>query len=331
MGDVVGVVAIGRRYPTVWQRLGDAAPDLLTYLGVAGVLGVAGSLLLSRRIKRQTLGLETAEIRGLVEHREAMLYGIKEGVVGLDRANRVTLANEAARELLDWPADPEGNTPAVLGCDPRLRDVLTGESVGQDQVVVTDDRVITLNRRPIALHGQPIGSVATMRDRTELVTLQKELGFTRNATDTLRAQAHEFTNQLHTISGLIELGEYGEVVGYVNAVSQARDRLAEEVTSRIADPPLAALLIAKASLAAERRVTLRITQGPRLPRQDELSADLVTVVGNLIDNALDAAAPTPDGWVEVDIRHDAGAVDVVVSDSGPGVPPEAVEAVFTRG
>jgi sensor histidine kinase regulating citrate/malate metabolism len=331
IGEVVGVVAIGRRYPTVWERLGDAAPDLLTYLGVASLLGVAGSLLVSRRVKRQTLGLEPAEIRGLVEHREAMLYGIKEGVVGLDRANRVTLANEAARDLLAWPAQSERLTPADLGCDGRLADVLTGVSVGQDQVVVTDDRVITLNRRPITLRGQPTGSVTTMRDRTELVSLQKQLGFTRSATDTLRAQAHEFSNQLHTISGLIELGEYGEVVRYVNSVSQARERLADEVTSRVEDLPVAALLIAKASLAAERGVTLRISDRCRLPRVDELSADLVTVAGNLIDNALDASAATAKGWVEVQVRQDAGAVLVVVSDSGPGVAPELMEQVFTRG
>jgi two-component system CitB family sensor kinase len=331
VGDVIGIVMIARRYPTVWQRLGDAAPDLLTYLGVGSLLGVAGSLLLSRRIKRQTLGLEPAEIRGLAEHREAMLYGIKEGVVGLDRDDRVTLINEAARELLAWPRDSVGRSPAELGCDPRLGDVLTGASVCQDQVAITGDRIITLNRRPISLHGQPIGSVTTMRDRTELVALQKELGFTRSVTDTLRAQAHEFSNQLHTISGLIELGEYGDVVRFVKALSRARDQLNEQVTARVADPPLAALLIAKVSLAAERGVTLRISTRSHLGRVDELSADLVTVVGNLVDNAMDAAAPTPDGWVEVEVRQDDDAVHVVVRDSGPGVAPELVDNVFARG
>jgi sensor histidine kinase regulating citrate/malate metabolism len=331
IGEVIGIVMIGRPYPTVWERLGEAAPDLLTYLGVGSLLGLAGSLLLSRRIKRQTLGLEPVEIRGLVEHREAMLYGIKEGVVGLDRDNRVTLANEAARELLAWPPGAEGRSPTELGCDPRMGDVLTGASTGQDQVVITEDRVITLNRRPISLHGQSIGSVTTMRDRTELVALQKELGLTKSVTDTLRAQAHEFSNQLHTISGLIELGEYSEVVRYVKALTRARDRLADAVTSRVADPPLAALLIAKASLAAERGVDLRISDRSRLDRVEELSSDLVTVVGNLVDNALDAAAPTPNGWVEVEVRQDAGTVHVVVRDSGPGVAPELVEEVFTRG
>ncbi len=333
-GELIGLAAIGRAYPTVWERLGDSAADLLTYLGVGCLLGVVGSLLLSRRIKRQTLGLEPVEIRRLVEHREAMLHGIKEGVVGLDRHERITVLNEVARDLLALPPDSQGRTLAGLGCDRRLVDVLTGVSAGQDQVVVTGDRVLTLNRRPISLRGRAIGSVTTLRDRTELVELQKELGATRHTTDTLRAQAHEFTNQLHTIAGLIQLGEYDDVVRYITASSQARDQLTDDVTSRIADPPLAALLIAKASVAAERGVQLRISDRSRLDRLDrldELSADLVTVVGNLVDNALDATGATSNGWVEVDVREEAGIVQVDVRDSGPGVAPDLAEEVFARG
>lgn len=330
-GDLLGVAQVGRVYPTIWESLGDAAPDLLTYLGVGTALGALGSVLLSRRVKRQTFGLEPVEIRRLVEQREAMLYGVKEGVVGLDRDHRVTLVNEVARELLALPTGSAGRTLEELGCDRRLLDVLTGISAGQDQIVVTEDRVLTLNRRPISVHGKPIGSVTTLRDRTELVELQKELGVTRHTTDTLRAQTHEFTNQLHTISGLIQLGEYDDVVQYITALSKSRAHLVHEVTSRVGDPALAALLIAKASLAAERGVGLRISGASRLDRLDELSADLVTVVGNLVDNALEAVGSTPGGWVEVHLRQRADTVEVVVSDSGPGIAPELAEEVFTSG
>jgi sensor histidine kinase regulating citrate/malate metabolism len=330
-GDLLGVAQVGLVYPTIWEGLGDATPDLLTYLGVGTALGALGSLLLSRRVKRQTFGLEPVEIRRLVEQREAMLYGVKEGVVGLDRNHRVTLVNEVAQELLALPTGSTARTLDELGCDRRLVDVLTGISTGQDQIVVTEDRVLTLNRRPISVHGKPIGSVTTLRDRTELVELQKELGVTRHTTDTLRAQAHEFTNQLHTISGLIQLGEYDDVVQYITALSTTRAQLVDEVTARVGDPALAALLIAKASLAAERGVGLRISGASRLDRLDELTADLVTVVGNLVDNALEAVGSAPDSWVEVHLRQQADTVEVVVSDSGPGIAPELAEEVFTRG
>jgi two-component system CitB family sensor kinase len=328
----VGFVAVGANTPGFWELLESAAPNLLTYLGVATALGVAGSLLLARRVKRQTLGLEPRAITRLAEHRDTMLHGIKEGVVGLDPQLRVTLANDEAMRLLELPADSVGRTLSELGVDRRLCEVLSGRTQGQDQIVVVAERILVLNRVPISSRGKAIGSVTTLRDRTELVSLQRELDVTRTTTDTLRAQAHEFSNQLHTISGLIELEEYPEVVRYVSRLTRSQARLNDQVTSQIEDPAVAALLIAKASQAAERGVRLRISDGTRLGRVDEpLSADLATVVGNLVDNALDAIGHAPDGWVAVDIAQQNGQVRVVVRDSGPGVAPELAEEVFEHG
>jgi two-component system, CitB family, sensor kinase len=307
-------------------------PNLLTYLGVASLLGVAGSLLLARRVKRQTLGLEPRQITRLAEHRDTMLHGIKEGVVGLDPQHRVTLANDEAVRLLDLPADSVGRTLADLGVDRRLYEVLSGQTQGQDQIVLLGERVLILNRVPVSSRGRAIGSVTTLRDRTELVSLQRELDVTRTTTDTLRAQAHEFSNQLHTISGLIELEEYHEVVRYVSRLTRSQARLNDKVTSHIEDPSVAALLIAKASQAGEQGVQLRISDGTRLGRVDELlSSDLTTVVGNLVDNALDAIGHVPDGWVAVEIAQQNAHVRVTVRDSGPGVAPELAEEVFEHG
>jgi two-component system, CitB family, sensor kinase len=328
----VGFVAVGANAPGFWESLEGAAPNLLTYLGVATVLGVAGSLLLARRVKRQTLGLEPRAITRLAEHRDTMLHGIREGVVGLDPEGRVTLVNDEAMRLLDLPADSVGRTLEELGVDRRLYEVLTGQTEGQDQIVLLGERVLTLNRAPVASRGRNIGSVTTLRDRTELVSLQRELDVTRTTTDSLRAQAHEFSNQLHTISGLIELEEYHEVVRYVSRLTRSQARLNDRVTSLVEDPAVAALLIAKASQAGERGIQLRVAETTRLGRVDELlSADLTTVVGNLVDNAVDAIGHAPDGWIAVEIAHENGHVRVVVRDSGPGVAPELAEEVFEHG
>jgi two-component system CitB family sensor kinase len=328
----VGLVAVGANTPGFRESLEGAVPNLLTYLGVASALGVAGSLLVARRVKRQTLGLEPRAITRLAEHRDTMLHGIKEGVVGLDTHQRVTLVNDEAMRLLGLPPDSVGRTLTDLGVDRRLYEVLTGQAQGQDQIVLLGERVLVLNRVPVASRGRAIGSVTTLRDRTALVSLQRELDVTRTTTDSLRAQAHEFSNQLHTISGLIELEEFQEVVGYVTRLTRSQARLNDEVTSRVQDPAVAALLIAKASRAGERGVRLRISDGTRLGRIDEqLSADLTTVVGNLVDNALDAIGHAPEGWVAVEIAQENGRVRVMVRDSGPGVAPELAEEVFEHG
>jgi two-component system CitB family sensor kinase len=330
--QIAGFVAVTRLYPSVLDGLAAAAPNLLTYLGLASGIGIVGSLLVARRVKRQTLGLEPAEITGLVEHRDAMLHGIREGVVGLDLRGRVTLINDEAIRLLHIPGDALGRTLVELGVGEEMRDALLSGDVERDRAVAISGRVLVLNRLPIASRGKQIGSVTTLRDRTELLELRRELDLTRHVTDTLRAQAHEFSNRLHTIAGLIELGESEEAVRFVHRISSSRQEFSEAVTTAVRDPSVAALLIAKASQAAELGVDLRIAPDSSLPAlDDELSTDVATVVGNLVDNAMDAASEAPQHWVEVALGLIDGEVEVVVRDSGPGVPPGMERDVFRRG
>ncbi|GGV58720.1 sensor histidine kinase [Streptomyces massasporeus] len=333
LGRILGTVMIGEADPTVWQRLNGASSYLLAYLGIASGLGVAGSWLLARRVKRQTLGLEPGEIAGLAEHREAMLYGIAEGVIALDPQHRLTLVNDMGRRLLDLPEDCVGQSLAGLGIDGRLRDVLSGTAAGErDEVVVRHGRVLVMNRMTVTKDGRPLGSVTTLRDRTELARLEREIGSFRSSSELLRAQAHEFANQLHTISGLIQIGEQDEVVSYIRALSRHRQSLDVTLSRRVRDTAVAALLMAKASLAAERKVSLRISDDTALERlAPEDAADVATVVGNLVDNAVDAAAARDDAWVEVALRQDASSVEIAVRDSGPGVAPELAREVFSHG
>ena len=333
LGRILGTVMIGEADPTVWQRLSGASSYLLAYLGIASGLGVAGSWLLARRVKRQTLGLEPGEIAGLAEHREAMLYGIAEGVIALDPQHRLTLVNDMGRRLLDLPEDCVGQSLEGLGIDGRLRDVLSGTAADErDEVVVRHGRVLVMNRMTVTKDGRPLGSVTTLRDRTELARLEREIGSFRSSSELLRAQAHEFANQLHTISGLIQIGEQDEVVSYIRALSRHRQALDVTLSRRVRDTAVAALLMAKASLAAERKVSLRISDDTALERlAPGDAADVATVVGNLVDNAVDAAAARDDAWVEVALRQDASSVEIAVRDSGPGVAPELAREVFSHG
>ncbi|MFE9002287.1 ATP-binding protein [Streptomyces sp. NPDC007875] len=365
LGRHLGTVMIGEASPTVWQRLSGASSYLPVYLGVASALGVVGSWLLARRVKRQTLGLEPREITGLAEHREAMLYGIAEGVVALDPQHRVTLVNDVGRRLLDLPEDCVGRNLAELGIEGRLLDVLAGarkESTDpKDEVVVRHGRVLVMNRMTVVKDGRPLGSVTTLRDRTELARLEREIGSFRGTSELLRAQTHEFANQLHTISGLIQIGEQEEVVRYIRALNQRRQSLDMSIGRRVRDTAVAALLMAKASQAAERKVALRLSDRTALDRlTPEDAADVATVVGNLVDNAIDAVtSERGDGnggggdgdrkmagagdmtrlgdrdgdepWVEVELRQDNASVEIVVRDSGPGVAPGLAQEVFAHG
>src|SRR5919201_265003 len=299
-----------------------------------GTDGVIGSLWLARRLKRQTFGLEPEEIATLLEQREASLHGIREGTVATDHEGRITLINDEARRLLRLTDEVVGQPLAEVLPPGRVRDVLIGDATGSDEVVLAADRVLVISRMPVVVRGRTIGYVATFRDRTELEGLLRELDSARSLTEALRAQAHDFSNRLHTIAGLIELGRHEEAIQLTTESSSVSQELTESLLERVGDPVLGALLLGKSAVAAERGIQFRLSPDSRLDGDAGHPRDLITVVGNLIDNALDAVATSPNGgprWVEVSIRKDSDHVVITVHDSGPGIAADDTERIFSEG
>ncbi|MFD0805165.1 ATP-binding protein [Nocardioides caeni] len=337
--SAVGAIVAEVAYPSVGDQLAEAAPELGLFLGLGALLGLVGTWVVSRVVRRSTRGLGTTELANLADQREALLHAIREGVVGVGTDGRVTVMNDAARATLDLEAGPEpvGRPIASLGLDPHVVALLTGEdgAEARDALALVGSRVVVFNRGRASTGGRGIGTVTTLRDRTELVSLQSQLSSNLSITDTLRAQTHEFDNRLHTISGLVQLGEYDEVAALVGTLTRHRAEVGDHVAQRLADPAVAALVVAKHAVAEERGVTLELDPGSRLPALDgSTGADLTTVVGNLVDNAVDAAAgadDTADPLVELWIHADADAVHVRVRDNGPGIPDDLRDTVFVRG
>ncbi|WP_066897888.1 sensor histidine kinase [Mycolicibacterium houstonense] len=334
-GTVLAVVSVSERYPSVWELVGGAGERLLIYLGLGATLGMLASWLLSRRINRHTRGLDLAEIASLADHREALLHSIREGVVAVNNDGIITVINDSASDLLGISAEAVGHRADEVGLEPAVeRFLLSGGGIQADEsdvVITTRTRVLALNRRAARSQGRRIGTVTTMRDSTELAALQAQLSSHRSVTDTLRAQTHEFANQLHTISGLAQLGEFDAVRDLVGTLTRRRAEINEAVTQRVSDPAVAALLIAKTSLAAESGVTLELTDDSHLGALDAaLATDVITLLGNLIDNAVDVSVGSAGARVRVRIDDSAGLL-LAVSDSGPGVPVQLRETIFSRG
>lgn len=330
--ELVGIAMVAEEYPTWGERARSILPDLLTFAGLGLGLGMAGSFLLSRLIRRRTRGLEPADIAALADQREALLHSIREGVVAVADDGTITVLSDSARELIGLEGDVEGLRVDDLALDPAIRALLTDDAEIRDHVVVIGDRVLVVNRNPVVERGRRVASVTTLRDRTELLALQSELSARQSITNTLRAQTHEFHNQLHTISGLVQLGEYDEVLRLVGTLSRRRAEISDAVLAHVEDPAVAALLIAKTSLAAERGVDLRVREDSDLPRLDpESSTDVGTVLGNLVDNAVDASVSVGGASVEVALLLGDDTVQITVADTGPGVPEDQVGAIFERG
>ncbi|MFC8229365.1 ATP-binding protein [Streptomyces sp. NPDC057287] len=324
---VVGAVSVGIAYDSVRARLLAAIPGLLAYAGGALAVGALAAYLISRRLQRQTHDLAFSDISALLTEREAMLHSIREGVVALDRTGRIRLLNDEAQRLLGLGPGAAGKQlDEALGAG-RTTDVLAGRVVGDDLVTVRGSRVLLANRMPT----DDGGAVATLRDRTELEYLGRELDSTRGLIDALRAQDHEHANRLHTLLGLLELEMHEEAAEFVTEVVGVHRATAEQVTEKVHDPLLASLLVGKATVAAERGVALRMAPEAWLPDRLVDPRGLVTVLGNLVDNALDAAAGSAEARIEVGLRADGRTVELRVRDSGPGVPAADHESIFMEG
>ena len=332
-GKLIGEVSVGFKVTDISRQLNGALPALAVYLLLVLAVGVLAALGLSRRLKRQTFGLELGEIAALLQEREAMLHGIREAVLGYDSGERVLLANDSARTLLGLPPSFMHRPLREMLPPGRIADVVTGAVTGSDLLVLHGDRVLVANRMPLNRNNrQHLGWVVTFQDRTESESLKRELDEAIGLTETLRAQSHEFANRLHTLVGLVELGHTAEAIRFVTDLSAARAELTDQLVDAIGEPKLAALILAKVSLAGERNVRLRVVPDSHVGRRITAITEVLTVVGNLVDNAIDAAAQGP-APREVELTLVAAESDLLirVRDSGAGVPHEMREEIFMDG
>ncbi len=296
-GKVVGLVSAGITQQTLAQRWRDQWPTIATVSVAALTLSLIGVWAIRRRLLRQTHGLRPDELRVMYEHHDAILHSVSEGLLVLD-GDRVVLVNDEARRLLDLP--PGAVTPSDL--PEFLRSYQPGV---RDEVHVTDARVLVVNRSKV--EGAARSEVVTVRDRTELQGALGELSSLQVLTDSLRAQAHEAANKLHTVVTLVEMDRASDAVRFATDELALSQRLVDRLSQDVGEPALVALLIGKTAQADERGIALTVTEDTHLPSdagQVPLTPqESVTVLGNLIDNAMDAC-DQDDPWVEVTVAED---------------------------
>ncbi len=336
-GRVIALVSAGVTRARIGDEVLAQLPLILVAAAAGLLLAVLGALLLRRRLLRQTQGLGPAELRSLYEHHDAVLHSVHEGLLVFDRDIEVAaVVNDEARRLLDLPGGPVRRTDLPVSLRRR-------ESVVRDEMHVTPERVLVVNQDVVSWRGSRLGTVLTVRDHTELREILGELDSARGLADSLRAQAHESANRLHAVITMVELGQFGEAVEFATAELRLSQALIDRLAGAVHEPALTALLLGKVDQAIERGVELTIAPDTGLDSAAPLTAhEMITLVGNLIDNALDAVARQPDAWVEVTVRLcdtapiceariGGSELLVRVSDSGPGMSREAFTRAMDRG
>jgi sensor histidine kinase regulating citrate/malate metabolism len=331
-GTVVGLVSAGITLEAIGADLARSLPGILGTGLVTLAVGAAGSWLISRRLGRQTRGLGAPVLARMLDYYQAVLHAVREGLVLVDADRRVQLVNDEARRLLSIDDDPTGRRVDELHLSADLTETLWRQQQTVDEVHVSGGRVLVVNQSPAGTSGSSPGAVVTLRDHTELQALTGELDSVRAFAESLRAQAHEAGNRLHTTVSLMELGRGQDAVEFATAELASAQRLTDRVVDAVEEPVLAALLLGKSATAHERGVRLEIDPGTAVAATGIPSGELVTVVGNLLDNAIDAAlAGAPPREVQFAAWVDQDRLEVRVEDSGPGLTEQQVPRVFERG
>ncbi|MDH6236354.1 sensor histidine kinase [Cryobacterium sp. CG_9.6] len=363
-GTVVALVAAGVTTSNVTIALNARLPALLALAVGLLLAGSVMALVLARYLHRVTLGWGPEHLAQLFVYYDSVLHSVREGLVLVDRTGQLVLYNDQAARLLGIPPDaPHRPSQALsdLNLPPDLGALLRSGRRTKDEVFITDTRVLVINQEEaVALSSTGsgagggvgirsknreksgrksrrtapvrIGSVATIRDHTDLQTLGSELQSMRTLSDALRAQTHEHSNRLHTIVSLMELGRTQEALDFATTDLELSQQLTDDMVNSVDEPVISALIMGKVAQANELGIALTVTAAGTISDSELSVQDLVTVLGNLIDNALDAAASAPPPrLVTVGVSRTAEMVILEVADSGPGIEADAADHVMQLG
>lgn len=332
----MGVVLVGIHVDDIERAVSSNRNRIFITLLLGMAIGIAGAVLLARSVKKTLFGLEPAGIAKLLEERNAMLYSVKEGVLAIDLTGRITLANEAAARMLlagGTVGDPIGQPVDTYVPNTGLTRVLKTGLPELDQEQDLSGIHIITNRVPIVVNGAIVGAIATFRDKTEINQLAEELTGVRSYVEALRSQAHEFMNKLHVILGRVRLESYDQLTGYIKRIVGDQAVEVGFVGKRIKNPVIAGLVLSKLSKSRELGVCMVVEQNTFVSADfgEAVNHGLVTILGNLLDNALEAVQDAVEKMVSLTVQEADGQIVIRVCDSGLGLPPEIQEHMFQKG
>lgn len=336
-GNIIGIVSVGYGLDQIDNTIQRYNLVLYGVVGVVLMLTIIAAIVIAGRFKRAIFGLEPEQIGRLFQEREATLQSVREGIIAINRDGTITTANRAACETLGLPPDTPLTGQPILDVLPEseLLSVLETGEPDFDREIWLRGRQMVVNRLPVRQGDQLTGVVASFRLRNELDQVSRRLTRIQQYADTLRSQTHEYSNKLHTIAGLIQLGATDEALALIGNEVSGHQALLSLLMDSVPDPVLAGCLLGKYNRAREMGLHLDIDPDSqmadvpeRLPRDQ-----LVSVVGNLIDNALEATRlhTGAGGRVGLSMTDLGEELIFELEDQGPGVPAHARETIFRKG
>ncbi|KGM45748.1 DcuS/MalK family sensor histidine kinase [Neobacillus niacini] len=336
IGEQIGVAAVGIALESVKAALGKSHRSILTVTILGLLVGIIGAVLLAKYIKRILFGLEPFAIAKIFVERSTMLQSVHEGIIAVDNEQTITLVNRSARQIFKKAGlskDPVGMKVHEFLQSTRLDQVLEKGKPELDEEQIINGVSILVNRVPLIVKGEVVGAISTFRDKTDVNQLAEQLTGVKTYAEALRAQSHEFMNRLHVILGMVQMKCYDELSDYIRAIVGHHNQELGNMAQSIKDPALAGFLMGKLSYAREERVAFNIEVHSVIPEpaSPKMTHELITILGNLIDNAIEAMADSIDKTLDVNLQYSGKFLTMEVMDSGPGIPNEIQRNVLEKG
>ncbi|RNF38987.1 DcuS/MalK family sensor histidine kinase [Planococcus salinus] len=333
----IGAVAVGISLQDVEASIQQSRKQILVGSIIGLLVGVLGAFWLARYIKKSLFGLEPYAIARIHEERNQMLHSVYEGVIAIDRDSRIVLVNKSARQIFQ-KAGLLSKDPVGMHINDFLPVPMMDSVLGDRQAVLDEEQnlngvSIISNRVPLVVNGQVIGAIATFRDKTEVNQLAEQLTGVKMYADTLRAQSHEFMNQLHVLLGMIKMREFDQVQDFIAKLVNHQAYEVGNVIRHIKDPVFAGFIIGKISYAREARVNLIVSCETEIPKpaNSSVTHELITILGNVIDNAIDNVMDKEQRRIVVEFSYIDELLTMTVEDTGSGIPEELQHVIFEKG
>jgi two-component system CitB family sensor kinase len=336
-GEQVGAVLVGLLTSTVYAELSTHLLYLKIALVVGLLIGIVAAGLLANTIKESIFGLEPKEIALLLGQRNLVLQNLKNGILAIDKYGNVILFNKAATEMLKLKDEDIGKNISDLNLaytDEMMKVLTTEEEIYNQEFKMCQDKILMCSHSLLRNHKEEIiGVVSSFQDLTEVKHMAEELTGIKKMSCALRAQNHEFMNKLHTISGLIQLEEYDEVVEYICHISKVRQEVSDILSKRIKSVHIAGLLLAKYNKATEAKISVEIDANSYIDKIPEsiTEDEICSVIGNLIENSIEELVKIENGSIYIKVNSTNDSLSIRIRDNGPGIKEDIIDKIFTRG
>ncbi|WP_252504917.1 sensor histidine kinase [Sporosarcina sp. Marseille-Q4943] len=338
-GNIVGVVSVGFLATDIQSIIKSYNNHLWLVLVPIASVAVIGAILIASYIKKVLFGLEPEEIAHLFYQKETILQSTHEGIIAVNQSGMITMINSAAQHLLfNQVIHPEqyiGTPLRDLVPAQQLLPFLQDENERIDQEMMIGKTIVFANKSPIYYNDSLVGTVFTFRNKTEIDLLTKELTSIKQYTNALRAQTHEFSNKLYTILGLLQLDKKEEALRYIQRESSLQKNWIRLLIQKVSDPKVSGLLLGKINQGSELGIAITIQEDSILGThlRDKQSEALLTAIGNLIDNAMDAVKKNSSDDRKIAIFFTDIGKEIIfeIDDTGEGVPDEYVNKIFEQG